>query len=44
MLSWKPMQVKNLMRGRGIGWVTVFAVGQPNWKPIGDPNGSPYGW
>jgi hypothetical protein len=23
-----------------IGWVTAFAVRQPNWQPIGDPSGS----
>jgi hypothetical protein len=25
---------------RGTGWVTAFALGQPNWQPFGDPSGS----
>jgi hypothetical protein len=34
------MQVKSLLHAPGIGWVTAFAVGQPNWQPIGDLSGS----
>jgi hypothetical protein len=34
------MQFKSLMHGQEIGWVTVFAVGQPNRQPIDDPSGS----